>query len=97
VLGRISPKPLSKKIPFVICELQTLEIPEARKGGRDAGGGDVIWLGTFTSSPHFYCIENTELGFLLHHPCYISTLKVTGERSCFNDGRAVVCDILGRL
>jgi hypothetical protein len=61
------------------------------------GGGDVIWLGTFTSSRHVYCIENAELSFLLHHPCYISTRKVTGERPCLNDRRAVVCDILGWL
>jgi hypothetical protein len=65
--------------------------------GRDAAPEELMWLRTFDSSPHVYCIENAELSFLLHHPCYISTLKVTGERSCFNDGRAVVCDILGRL
>jgi hypothetical protein len=66
-------------------------------GDLDAARRDFPRVRTFTSSPHVYCIENAELSFLLHHLCYISTLKVTGECSCLDDRRAVACDILGRL
>jgi hypothetical protein len=49
--------------------------------GRDAALGNFMRLRSLTSSPHVYSVENAELRFLLHHPCYIPTLNVTGEQS----------------